>query len=265
MKKYNGTLIFEGQDAFGSVEVVDRPNIRTLHFGTATEQSSMYLAQPFSLEMLYLRNMAISMLFQPKAEKVTCLGLGGGALPKFIWKYYPGTSIEAVDISPVVIDIGYRYFHVPQDPRLHIHAEDALSFLEVAPKVKDDLLFIDLYIKWGISPVVSDPNFFAYCDDRLKPGGILIWNMWRSTAQDMLEASLRNLGAVFGRNLLILSNLESLNYVVMVFKEPIAPYTRKQIDQEAGRLKAVSGIDFVELLQHLNYFKGYGYLFQDWS
>lgn len=265
MKKYGGTLIFEGKDEFGPVEVVDRPKIRALHFGNPTEQSSMYLKQPFALEMEYVRTMALGMLFKPDAKKVACLGLGGAAIPKFVWKFYPEIHVSAVEISPLVIDVGQKYFHVPQDRRFKIYKEDALDFLKSKNAEHSDLIFADLYIGTGIAPAVADPEFFIFCDRCLNPGGILVWNMWRSTPQSILEECLRNLCAVFGRNLLILPNRESTNCVVMVFKEPIAPYSKREIEKEAVRLKAISEVDLPEILEHLNYFKSYGYLFQDWS
>lgn len=263
MNRYGGKLIFETRDDHGVIEVVDRHEIRTLHFGTPTEQSSMYIEHPFALEMEYIRTMALGAVLRPHARKALCLGMGGGALPKFIWKYFPECCVTVLELSLGVVEVAHRFFYVPQDERMHVISDDAIQYLRSHRKQEDDLIFVDLYVSGGIAPAVAEPDFFARCDDRLLPGGILVWNMWRSTNKDVLERCLRNLCDIFGRNLLTLPNKESSNFVLLAFKDPIEPLTRKRLDEEAQRLKDLSTIDFPMLLRDLDYFKGYGYLFQN--
>ncbi len=264
-EKYGGQLVFEESDAFGTVQVVDREKIRALHFGTPTEQSSMFIDKPFDLEMEYIRTMALGLIFKPDAKKALCLGMGGGSLPKFIWKYFPECYVTVVELSPLVIDAAKRFFHVPVDPRLSIVEEEALRFLRAHPVQEDDLILVDLYVSGGIAPSVAEEDFFKCCDARLKPGGVLICDMWRSTSKDILEGCLQNLCDCFGRNLLILPNQESSNFIVIAFKEPIGAYTKERIETETKRLTEGSQVDFVKMLTELKFFKGYGYLFQDWS
>lgn len=262
MKKYGGKLIFEGKDEYGPVEVVDRPGVRALHFGSPTEQSSMFLERPFALEMEYIQIMAVALLFRPDAKKILALGMGGGSLPKFIWKALPASEVTVVELSPLVLEVAHRFFEVPQDSRFKTVSGEALQFLQATQETYD-LLFVDLYDGQGIAPVVAEPDFFEACDRRLKPGGLLIWNLWRSSAKDLVERSMRNLAASFGRNLLILPNQESGNFVVFVFKAPIQAYTKGQIEANAKQFADL--LDFSKVLEMVNWFKGYGYLFQDWE
>lgn len=243
MKKYGGKLVFEGSDSTGVVEVVDREKVRTLHFGNATEQSSMYLEQPFGLEMEYIRTMALALVFKAKVRKALCLGLGGGALPKFIWKYFPDCEVEAVEFSPLVIDVAHRYFHLPDDKRLRVKCEDALRFLR-GGKGDNDLLFVDLYIDSGSAPEVAEEDFFTRCDLWLRPGGILVWNMWRNSTQ-----ALNNLKAIFGTKFAILPNQESANSAVLAFKEPVETFTAKQLEEEAIKLQKLTHTDFPKILK----------------
>ena len=83
MEKYDGTLIFEGKDRFGPVEVVDGPLLRTMHFGTPTIQSSMYLNDPIALEMEYNKVMMLGLVFNPNPESALFLGLGGDPSQNF--------------------------------------------------------------------------------------------------------------------------------------------------------------------------------------
>lgn len=264
MKKYEGTLIFEEKDAHGPVEVVDRPSIRTLHFGTAVEQSSMFLERPFDLEMEYVRTMALSLLFKPKPQSVLCLGLGGASLPKFIWKYFPHCTVTVVELRPLVIEAALQFFEVPQDKGFEIICDDAFHYLESDKAKQHDLLFVDLYTSEGMAPLVSENEFLSLCDKYLKPGGILVSNLWQSASQQMLQSFVQNLTQNFGRNQLLLPNKESSNFILLAFKNPIDSYTKKQIELEAKKLQKISNLDLRSILQQLKFFKGYGYLFQDW-
>lgn len=256
--RYGGKIIFEGNDSHGVVEVVDAGNIRMLHFGTAVSQSSMYLDDPFRLEMEYNRVMMLGLLFNPNPKRVLFLGLGGGAKPKFIWKYYTETKIDVIELSPLVIETCYRYFEVPKDERLQIYNQDALLFLSEPPPVKYDMIFVDLYVKSGISPVVADPRFFEYCKRILNPKGILLWNMWTSSARDVIETTLGYLGATFGTNMLVLPNQESTNYVLLIFNEEEPQYRLTDLYDVARTLKEHSSLDFPQLITNLKNFEGLG-------
>lgn len=264
MKKYNGELLFQISNELGTVEVVDGPQLRTLHFGNSIIQSSMYRCDPYALEMEYCQVILLSLLFNPFPQKALFLGLGGGSQPKFLWKYFPSCLIDCVEYNPLVIDVCYRFFELPQDTRLTIHCEEAFQFLKQHQQQLYDFIFIDLYVEEGMSKTMGDPDFFKACFYCLREGGVLVWNLWRTSAQELIEQSVHHLTTYFGRNLLILTVQESLNFIVYAFKPPV-PILRLQ--EAYSRLESLSqktGMDFVKLFSNLNQFQGCGFLFQDW-
>jgi spermidine synthase len=251
MEKYGGKLIFSGKDDLGEVEVIDLPDIRTLHFGNPVVQSSMYHNDPYAIEMEYNRVMLSSVLFQPLLKQTLFLGLGGAAKAKFLWRNAPECTVEAVELSPLVIDVAQRFFHVPiADERFKIHQIDALDFLRQATPHFYDILFADLYIAAGISPTVSDRDFFQLCERALMPGGILVWNMWSQFEDDVSEHFVTEVGSHFDQ-LLLLPNWESSNCVVLAFKEPIRPYTYEEIKGNAENWKLKSNLNFPDLVEYL--------------
>lgn len=262
MKKYDGKLIFSQRNQLGDVEVVDGPLLRTLHFGTPVIQSSMYLDNPFALEMEYNRVMMLSLLFNPNPQKVLFLGLGGGSKSKFLWKYFPRCQVDAVEFNPLVIDVCTHYFAVPIDHRLTIYAEEANVFLSRPSQQSYDVIFIDLYIESGMSKSVGEQSFFEACFDHLKNGGVLVWNLWRTSPQELIESSVSKLAHRFGQNLLILPIQESLNFIFLAFKNPIPNYSLKDLTAQATDLSHKTKMDFSKTLSDLHYLQGYGSLFQ---
>lgn len=251
MEKYGGQLIFSGKDASGEVEVVDYPDIRALHFGNPVVQSSMYHADPYAIEMEYNRVMMFANLFQPNCKQTLFLGLGGGAKPKYLWKYAPECMIEAVELSPLVIEVSQRFFFVPiGDQRFKIYQEDALDLLHHVHPHFYDILYVDLYIAAGISPRIGDESFFRLCEKALIPGGMLVWNMWSQSGEDFNTRCVHELGSLFD-SLLLLPNWESMNCVIFAFKEPVWPYKYEEIKARAEEWKQKTQLDFPAVLEYL--------------
>ena len=256
MERYGGTVVFESDDLYGPVEVIDSGNIRSLHFGTAVSQSSMFLDDPFRLEMEYNRVMMAGLLFEPQPKRVLFLGLGGGAKPKFIWKFFPQSLVEVVELSPLVIETCHKYFSLPHDPRLIIQNQDALAFLKLSHPEKFDMIFIDLYVGSGISPVVADLHFFEYCKKLMTPKGLLLWNMWTSSKKETIDMTLGHLGMTFGNHFLVMPNQESSNYVILTFNEENPKYSLRQLIKTGNLLKESTNLDFPQLIKNLNHFVG---------
>ena len=138
-------LIYKGQDKYGPIEILEKDGLRFLCFGKQPRQSEMSLSKPYQLTFEYLRLMAMALLFCPNPKSVLMLGLGGGSLAKFFWKYVPDCNLDLVERSELVVELCSRYFALPNDPRLHIYNTEALDFLKQGEHGPYDLIFIDLF------------------------------------------------------------------------------------------------------------------------
>ncbi|MCL4390490.1 MAG: methyltransferase domain-containing protein [Patescibacteria group bacterium] len=81
--------------------------------------------------------------FVPK--NVLILGLGGGTAAKIISQKWPAAKITGVEIDPVMIFLGKKYFNLAKIPNLEIIQSDATNFLR-STKQKFDLILTDAYI-----------------------------------------------------------------------------------------------------------------------
>jgi spermidine synthase len=265
-RKYDGELIFAGKDAYGVVEVVDGPILRTLHFGNSIIQSSMYLNDPVALEMEYNRVMMMALLFNPEPHRALFLGLGGGAKQKFLCHFFPSCHVDVVEISPLVIEIYHRFFRGPDDIQIIIYQEDALNFLKESEEKEYDFIFVDVYVSMGMDESVANRTFFELCQRKLKKEGILIWNLWQSTQPIIMKNSILHLENSFQENYLILPNDESPNFVVLVFNSPAKTFTLDETRHNAKLLYEKTGVDFPKVLEHLlPHFKEHCPLFQHWT
>jgi spermidine synthase len=244
IKKYGRSLIFSGQDIDNVVEVVEDENIRALHFGTPGQQSEMSLQAPYALVSDYTRLMALSLLFQPKPKSILMLGLGGGTLPKFLWKAFPQCHIDLVERSALIVDVCHQYFGLPQSPFLHTHVIDALDFVHNT-ETRYDLLFIDLFDGTGVPKWLGETPFLGVCRNRLKDkNSLLVWNLSAQTPESLMTQCLHQIAAAFGPHTLILPTRCGANYVFLGFpreREPLAPW---EMARRASELQELTGFPF---------------------
>jgi len=73
------------------------------------------------------------------------LGLATGTVAKLISQKYSPTKIVGVEIDPLMLDIGRKYFDLDNIPNLKIINQDAKCYILDA-KERFDVLLVDLYI-----------------------------------------------------------------------------------------------------------------------
>lgn len=186
----NTQLIFQAQDEWGTISVIDDYNDRILRFDDSEEQSRIRPATPYIPEHDYVQAMLAVLLFsQPKRALV--LGLGGGCLVNALHHQVAGIHITAVELRQTVIDVAYRYFQLPRGKKIQILCQNANDYLAQPPKRKFDLVFTDLYNAQGADHSQTQPQFIEQCAQQLKQDGWLILNCWvEHKQQDPLFESL---------------------------------------------------------------------------
>jgi spermidine synthase len=248
VKKYGRTVIFSGHDDHNPVEVVEDENTRSLHFGTPNYESEMSLQNTNELVGEYRRLMTLSLLFNPSPKSILMLGLGGGSLPKFLWKCLPRCHLDLVERSSLVVDVCYRYFALPQSPRLRVHVEDAARFIQSSREPKYDLLFIDLFDGEGMPEWPVKTDFFALCRNRLKnKKSLLALNVLWGDSGSLALRYLQQVTAAFGQNILVLPTKNGGNYIFLAFPEGAEFPIPWVMLQRAAKLQEKTSFPFSQL------------------
>jgi spermidine synthase len=148
---------------------------RTLHFTQKEIQSSMSVLNPDALEIEYTRMMMGFVLFKPEPARILMVGLGGGSLPKFCYRYLTRTRIEVVEIDPAVIALRDTFMVPRDDDRFQVIQADAADHLR-AMSDHADVIFLDGYGVGGIPDALCSEAFYADCFRALRDDGILVIN-----------------------------------------------------------------------------------------
>lgn len=218
----------------------------TLHFGAEAVQSQMSKDAPNRLEFEYTRLMTAFLPFHPEPADILIVGLGGGSLSKFCHHHLPDSRITTVEINPEVIALRDTFLIPPESPRFRIICADAVDYLPQQP-ASTDILLLDGYNADGLPPALSSESFYEDCFQALRPGGLLVANLWKTDPAFRLYTG--RLGRLFNRRL-VRSGCDTGNEVVLCFRDEVLP-PFEAVWQRAQEFQAKTGLNLPQYLENL--------------
>jgi spermidine synthase len=184
---------------------------RSMYFSIVEIQSRMSLLDPYALDLEYTRLMMGFLFFVPDPRQITMIGLGGGSLAKFCFRYLPRARVEVLEINPHVLELR-KEFHVPRDSRrFRVIEGDGARFV-AARRGHCDALLIDGFDYDGQPEDLCSARFYDDARDSLRPGGILAVNLHAGHAHH--EVHLERLRNAFGGEMVTIDSTDSNNRVV---------------------------------------------------
>src|SRR5262245_10204695 len=116
-------VIFERTSVYHHIRVVDQAGMRTLCFDDATE-SRMSVEDPLKGHFEYTEYFHLPWLWNTSISNVLMVGLGGASSQRSFEAYYPGVTVETVEIDQAVVDIAHDFFNYRESARQKIHVSD---------------------------------------------------------------------------------------------------------------------------------------------
>lgn len=115
------------------------------------------------------------------------MGVGGGTVIKFLKKKYPDCEITGVDIDPVMLEAGRRYFDLDSYSNVQFVVDDIRHWIKTSGKKKKfDLIVIDLYIGSLHPQATREEDFLKKTRKLLKSDGSIVYACQYQN-QDTLE------------------------------------------------------------------------------
>jgi spermidine synthase len=169
------TLVHARDSRYHRIVVAEDDTSRYLRFDN-TNQSGMYLDDPFATRFPYTDYLQLGLAYNPDAKRVLFIGLGGGSAPKLVWQAFPELELTVAELDPDVVEIAYDYFEVPRDPRLRIEVEDGRRFLADSSE-RWDVIAIDAFFADAIPFHLTTREFLDLARSRLSAGGVVVANV----------------------------------------------------------------------------------------
>jgi spermidine synthase len=179
-----------------------------------TQQSAMSLARPERLIFHYERLMSLAFVLAARRRSALLLGLGGGAMARYVRHAWPQCALTIVERSAEVIDLARRWFGVDEA----IIEDDADAFLR-RTRQRWDVILVDLYDAAG---VVSPPEgFWERCVGRLAEGGLIAVNWAEFAGNDGGRAEAEKLAALLPSTLYITPKGRRDNLIQFASESPL--------------------------------------------
>lgn len=183
----------------------------SLSFESSLIQSCMRLDDPDDLVLDYTRTMMGFLLFSPAPASVLMIGLGGGALLKYLHRHLPEVDLTTVEIHQSVIDLRHD-FHLPDDgPRSRIDCADGARFVTKPPR-QYDVILVDGFSSQGLPDDLCSRSFYQHCRAALNPSGLLVANVQADTKQT--SEIRRRIGKVFSGSVTAVESDEGGNQIM---------------------------------------------------
>jgi spermidine synthase len=169
------TVVHSRDSRYHHIVVAEGGRSRYLRFDSSF-QSGMYVDDPFATRYAYTDYLHLGLAYEPTAERVLFIGLGGGSAPKRTWQAFPDLELTAVELDPDVVEIAHEYFAVPDDPRLRIVVEDGRRFLDGSDG-HWDVIVIDAFYADSIPFHLATREFLELVRSHLTPDGVVVTNV----------------------------------------------------------------------------------------
>jgi len=196
-----GVLVHEVRSSYSHIQVFDSGNQRALIFagdaGPRVVETLMDLQQPHVLQHGYSHAAMAGFLYRPQAASCLLIGLGGGAMVRFINHHFPAVQLDVVEIDPAMVAVARDFFGTATGPRTRIVVADGRDYLERAAE-RYDLIFIDAHLhpsertdSMGHPLSLKSEEFYRSIHSRLNPGGVVMFNVLVGSDERGYVASIR--------------------------------------------------------------------------
>lgn len=137
-----------------------------------------------------------------KTQNVLILGLGGGTVAKLVSQFWPEAKMVGVEIDPVVISLGRKYFDLDKIPNLKIIDQDAVKFIFHQQSTINhySLILVDVYLGDKVPQSFETEEFLIRIKKLLTLGGVVIFNrLFYKEKKKETEEFIKKLEKIFSQ------------------------------------------------------------------
>lgn len=142
-------------------------------------QGRMKLTDPLSLESAYMPSMLVGLEWNKNPQNITIMGLGIGALPRYLRAHYPNTHIRIVEKYMEIITLAETHFFEAQAAKEYQYViDDYMAYLLRSRHVAfQDLLIIDVFTNKSTIEDMNHSGFYSMCERQTREKGVLTINL----------------------------------------------------------------------------------------
>lgn len=178
--------IYSGESSYNFVHVYENRGNRFLQIDDPRSVHSVKMAEGNVTHNYW--DYAAAIPFSIQTQNTLILGLAGGNISNLLHQYFPTMQITGIEIDPLLIDIGKKFFGT-QSSNTAIIADDARSYL-THNNQKYDFIVLDAYHNLNLPIHLSTSEFFGSVKEHLTSNGTFAINVAHSNNHSNLDSYL---------------------------------------------------------------------------
>ncbi|HSS34086.1 MAG TPA: fused MFS/spermidine synthase [Solirubrobacterales bacterium] len=191
-------VVYEAETEHQYARVIEREEgTRVLELNEGQAVHSLYRPGKYLTGDYWDGHLVLPAAADPEPpERIAILGNAGGTVARAFGRYFPRTTVDAVEIDSELTELGRRFLGL-RNPRMRVYGEDARPWLRGAEGGYDAIM-VDAYRQPYIPFYLTTREFFELTRERLDGDGVTIVNVGHPEGGEELERVLgRTMAAVF--------------------------------------------------------------------
>lgn len=216
-------LIFEKESAYNYVQVQEIDNARLLRLNDGQGYHSIYHPDIQFFNGPW-EQVLVAPFFNPapiSTDSITSMaiiGLAAGTTAYQANIVFPNIQIDGVEIDPLIVDVGRKYFHMTM-PNLNVIIQDGRWALAQSDQ-KYQIISVDAYrppyIPWHMTTV----EFFEIVRDHLTEDGVMVINVGRSPNDRRLVDIISSTCLAVFPSVHVMDLPDSFNTILFATRQP---------------------------------------------
>lgn len=161
------------------------------------------------------------------------IGLGGGSVAKYCYRYLPDAEITAIEISPDVIALRNEFAIPGDDARFRVVLGDGAVWVAETDS-RPDVLIVDGFDADGLPAQLCSQPFYDNCYVALADNGIMVVNIWKGYPR--YDEYMSRINNSFAGNKVIMDAEDGFNHIVLAVKNSAFPPSTSSIRHHANLL-----------------------------
>ena len=167
-------LVYEGESVYNYLQVKEDSRSVILATNVLFGVQSVAMKDGGLTGMYYDYALAAPVMAQKETPSVLVLGNGSGTFASQCIRYFPGCTVEGVEIDGKITQLAERYFNLPAEVKVTEY--DGRAYIQTVQE-KYDVIMVDAYQDITIPFQMSSVEFFALVKEHLTEDGVMVVNM----------------------------------------------------------------------------------------
>ena len=170
--------LYVGSSEYGTYRIVDlvynsRPS-RILYGADSSPQSGLALDDDPELLFDYNQRF-MEIIMSQQLQSLLIIGGGTGTLATAAHNLFPNLVVDVIEIDELLVELGYKFFNLPQSSRIHPIIDDAYRYLKTSSE-RYDMIIIDAFSGYTIPPHLLQLETILLYRQHLADDGVVAIN-----------------------------------------------------------------------------------------